>query len=69
MSLEKLLELSSNFELDDELTPIQAWNQLRMHPNFEGLEVNGLKRLTQDMLKHVKCHGYEESEDFLNDFG
>ncbi|KAF2116509.1 hypothetical protein BDV96DRAFT_572268 [Lophiotrema nucula] len=58
LSLEKLLSLSSNFELSDEITPVQAWHQIRSHPDFDGVGVNGLKRLTEDMLKHVKCYGF-----------
>ncbi|KAF2465855.1 uncharacterized protein BDR25DRAFT_306370 [Lindgomyces ingoldianus] len=58
LGLEKLLNLSSNFELSDELTPVQAWHQIRSHPDFESIEVPSLRRLTEDMLKHVKCYGF-----------
>ncbi|KAF2740909.1 hypothetical protein EJ04DRAFT_518125 [Polyplosphaeria fusca] len=79
IGLEKLLSLSSNFELADELTPVQAWHQIRTHPDFEGVPVPHLKRFTEDMLKHVKCYGYEDNfslnstscsgDEFLSDFG
>jgi len=58
MSLEKLLELSSNFELTDELTPVQAWHLIRSHPSFEAMEITRLKTLTQELLNHIECHGY-----------
>jgi hypothetical protein len=60
LGLEKLLSLSQNIELSDELTPVQAWNQIRCHPDFDAVDVGGLRRLTEDMLKHVKCYGYDD---------
>ncbi|ORX97848.1 hypothetical protein BCR34DRAFT_607111 [Clohesyomyces aquaticus] len=60
LGLEKLLSLSSNFELTDELTPVQAWQQIRSHPDFAAVEVPSLRKLTEDMLKHVKCYGYAD---------
>lgn len=61
MGLEKLLSLSGSIPLTDELTPVQAWHQIRTHPEFENMEVGGLRKLTQDMLKNVKCHGYDNN--------
>ncbi|KAF2659381.1 hypothetical protein K491DRAFT_689253 [Lophiostoma macrostomum CBS 122681] len=69
LGLEKLLELSQNIELEDELTPVQAWNQIRCHPDFDAVDVGGLRRLTEGMLKHVKCYGFGaviETEVFGN---
>ncbi|KAF2177238.1 hypothetical protein K469DRAFT_697436 [Zopfia rhizophila CBS 207.26] len=69
LGLEKLLSLSSNFELEDELTPVQAWHQIRSHPDFESIEVSNLRRLTEDMLKHIKCYGFGaviDTETFEN---
>lgn len=71
LGLEKLLSLSSNFELSDEITPVQAWHQIRSHPDFQNVGVGELRRLTEDMRKHVKCYGYEDDSapGFLNEFG
>ncbi|KFY82755.1 hypothetical protein V498_08474, partial [Pseudogymnoascus sp. VKM F-4517 (FW-2822)] len=55
--LEKLLNLSQTLELDSEVTPVQAWNYIRRHPRFEGLEIERLRSLTRKLLKQVKCHG------------
>ncbi|OBT45141.1 hypothetical protein VE00_04298 [Pseudogymnoascus sp. WSF 3629] len=55
--LEKLLNLSQTLELDGEVTPVQAWNYIRRHPRFEGLEMERLQSLTRKLLKEVKCHG------------
>ncbi|KAF2263390.1 hypothetical protein CC78DRAFT_274092 [Lojkania enalia] len=58
LGLEKLLSLSSNFELTDELTPVQAWHQLRSHPDFDSIEISQLRKLTEEMLKNIKCYGF-----------
>jgi hypothetical protein len=59
--LERLLTLSSHVPVaDDEMTPVQAWNQIRSHPNYHNVGVGGLRRLTEDMSKHVKCYGYDD---------
>jgi hypothetical protein len=69
LGLEKLLSLSSNIPLTDEVTPVQAWHQIRSHPDFDSVEVPSLRRMTEDMLKHVKCYGYEEQHGYVNEFG
>ncbi|KAF1997697.1 hypothetical protein P154DRAFT_524575 [Amniculicola lignicola CBS 123094] len=56
--LQTLLSLSDNLPLSDELTPVQAWQQIRSHPDFSAVGVPGLRRLTEDMLKNVKCYGF-----------
>ncbi|PSN63756.1 hypothetical protein BS50DRAFT_590771 [Corynespora cassiicola Philippines] len=58
LGLENLLSLSTHFDLTDEITPVQAWHYIRSHPDFENINVSGLRKLTEDMLKHVKCHGF-----------
>jgi hypothetical protein len=56
--IERLLELSSTIPMiDGELTPVQAWDQLRKHPHFEKLELARLERLKDTLVKHVKCYG------------
>ncbi|KAK9242887.1 hypothetical protein V1506DRAFT_555796 [Lipomyces tetrasporus] len=56
--LERLLALSTNLDLADELTPVQAWNYVRQHPAFDGSDIDLLRRLTGKLLEHVKCHGF-----------
>ncbi|OCL14809.1 hypothetical protein AOQ84DRAFT_370950 [Glonium stellatum] len=56
--LERLLELSSNLNLGDEVTPIQAWNYIRQHPSFAGMELDRLRKLTSRLMKEVKCYGF-----------
>ncbi|KAF2499709.1 hypothetical protein BU16DRAFT_524164 [Lophium mytilinum] len=59
LGLERLLELSSNIELgDDEMTPVQAWNYVRNHDAFAQIDVQLLRKLTQDLLGAVKCYGF-----------
>ncbi|KAF2712748.1 hypothetical protein K504DRAFT_427344 [Pleomassaria siparia CBS 279.74] len=59
LGLEKLLSLSFNFELQDgEVTPVQAWQQLREHPEFGGLEIARLRELVGELGKGAKCHGF-----------
>ncbi|KAF2798912.1 hypothetical protein K505DRAFT_266757 [Melanomma pulvis-pyrius CBS 109.77] len=59
IGLEKLLSLSFNFELDDgEVTPVQAWQQIRAHPEFGALEVKNLRWLVEELGKGAKCHGF-----------
>ncbi|KAK9428306.1 hypothetical protein V1505DRAFT_219832 [Lipomyces doorenjongii] len=56
--LERLLALSSILELKDEVTPVQAWNYIRQHPAFDGIDLDLLGGLTRKLLKHVTCHGF-----------
>ena len=59
IGIERLLELSESVPLDEgELTPVQAWDKLRRHPEFGSLEVERLKTLEQALLKGVKCYGW-----------
>ena len=55
--IERLLELSDTIPLDGELTPVQAWNQIRKHQHYSGLEVERLEGLKMALLAHVKCYG------------
>ncbi|KAB2574306.1 AP-1-like transcription factor YAP3 [Lasiodiplodia theobromae] len=56
--LDRLLDLSSNLPLAEEITPVQAWNHIRCHPEFNRLEVQRLQDLASKLLKHVECHGF-----------
>lgn len=56
-SIQTLLDLSANLELDDEITPVEAWNQLRNHPRFPWLDLQALERLKRELGAKVKCYG------------
>ncbi|KAJ4302717.1 hypothetical protein N0V90_001607 [Kalmusia sp. IMI 367209] len=56
--VERLLALSSSIPLDGEMTPVQAWDQIRRHPQYETLEWARLERLKAALLAHVKCYGF-----------
>lgn len=59
VGIERLLELSASVPVPDgELTPVQAWDALRRHPEFGGLEVGRLKRLEERLVGGIKCYGY-----------
>jgi hypothetical protein len=61
VGIERLLELSASVPIPDgELTPVQAWDAVRRHPQFAGLEVGRLKRLEERLLGGIKCFGYVE---------
>ena len=56
--IEKLLELSTNVPLNDgEITPVQAWDALKKHPQFGGMEMERLRALLETLVKGVKCYG------------
>ena len=57
-SLSKLLQLSRTFELDEEITIVQAWYILRQHPQFQHITHEVLSHLYQSISKDVKCYGY-----------
>ena len=44
--------------MEDEVTPVQAWNYIRRHPSFDSIDVERLRKLTGKLLKEVKCYGY-----------
>jgi len=54
--IERLLELSDTICLDGELTPVQAWNHIRKHQHYDGLEIERLEGLKQALLAHIKCY-------------
>src|SRR5690242_15664970 len=56
-SLDKLLVLSSAFGLENEVTPVQAWQQLCGY--LEG-HSRGLRELAGALLEHVRCYGLVE---------
>ncbi|KAF2825152.1 hypothetical protein CC86DRAFT_325049 [Ophiobolus disseminans] len=57
--IEQLLQLSASVPLfEGELTPVQAWDRVRRHPEFGKLEVERLERMKYTLLKAVKCYGF-----------
>ncbi|OJD35301.1 uncharacterized protein BKCO1_1800069 [Diplodia corticola] len=58
VGLDRLLDLSSHLRLEEEITPVQAWNYISRHPSFSGLGLQRLRELTSRLLKHVECHGF-----------
>jgi len=57
-SLERLLELSNNLGMGfGTLTPIQAWQRVREHPQFSILSPEKLQELIAILSKEMKCHG------------
>ncbi|EXJ60924.1 hypothetical protein A1O7_05077 [Cladophialophora yegresii CBS 114405] len=57
IELEKLLDFSDRLSLEGEITPVEAWQRIRQHPNFEGLTRDGLETLKQTLLPEVTCYG------------
>ncbi|KAI1047858.1 hypothetical protein LB505_012253 [Fusarium chuoi] len=55
--LERLLTLAPDLSNEDEMTPIQAWNDIRCRPNFGGFSTSSLGSLAAKLMKAAKCHG------------
>jgi hypothetical protein len=57
--IERLLKLAESMpKKDHELTPVQAWDLLRKHPEFGMLEVERLGVLKSTLVQGIKCYGY-----------
>ncbi|KAL1649712.1 hypothetical protein SLS61_006368 [Didymella pomorum] len=56
-SLDNLLSLSSAFDLEHEVTPIQAWQHLCGFFELGAVDMNGFRKLADMLLEHVKCYG------------
>ncbi|KAI8713976.1 hypothetical protein NCS52_01116700 [Fusarium sp. LHS14.1] len=56
--LERLLTLAPDLSDEGEMTPVQAWNNIRCRPNFGGLNARSLGILAEKLKKAVKCHGF-----------
>lgn len=57
IELEKLLDFSDKLSLDGEITPVEAWQRIRQHPNFEGMTRDRLEALKATLLPEVTCYG------------
>ncbi|KAI4161690.1 MAG: hypothetical protein LQ342_004698 [Letrouitia transgressa] len=55
--IKELLNLSSSINLEGEITPVEAWHQLRQHPEFSKLDKWGLEKLKADLSASVRCCG------------
>lgn len=55
--IERLLALSTSFQLQGEITPVQAWYRLKQHPRFSEISEAQIARLRQMMSNDVKCYG------------
>ncbi|KAI0196941.1 hypothetical protein F4808DRAFT_463840 [Astrocystis sublimbata] len=67
-SLHNLLNLSSELCPETEITPIQAWHQIRSQPSFGGLEAQNLWALAQRLRDAATCHGFGAvvTQDFFH---
>jgi hypothetical protein len=58
-TLAQLLHLSSCVPLaDGEVTPIQAWEYVRQHEGFAGLEMERWEALKEKLVGAVRCYGF-----------
>ena len=55
--LTRLLAAAPDIARPGEITPIQAWNDLKSRPLFGGLDVKSLMHLADTLRDAVKCHG------------
>ncbi|KAJ6057170.1 uncharacterized protein N7446_008068 [Penicillium canescens] len=55
---DRLLALSEELVLEDELSPTQAWFHLVQQPWTSRLDLDILRRLSSSLLKLIKCHGF-----------
>ncbi|KIW18148.1 hypothetical protein PV08_02436 [Exophiala spinifera] len=58
VELEKLLEFSDRLSLDGEITPVEAWQRVRLHPKFPDLTMAGLDDIRAKLVPEVKCYGF-----------
>ncbi|USP78895.1 hypothetical protein yc1106_06169 [Curvularia clavata] len=58
-NLSQLLALSAQIPLaDDEVTPIQAWEFVRRHEGFGGLDLARWEALKEKLVAAVRCYGF-----------
>ncbi|KAF7541572.1 hypothetical protein G7Z17_g11911 [Cylindrodendrum hubeiense] len=56
--LSTLLDLSKKLDLDGEVTPVMAWGMLLAHPRAQELGVQDFQRLTDELVRKVRCYGF-----------
>jgi hypothetical protein len=57
VELERLLSLSQQLGLTNEITPVQAWQQLVSHPKYAQVTREKIEALCQQLLLNVRCQG------------
>ncbi|KAL4882964.1 hypothetical protein BJY04DRAFT_31513 [Aspergillus karnatakaensis] len=57
-TLDRLLQLSSQLPIGEELTPIQIWAHLCQSGWVESAQPQQRMAVAEELLNHVKCHGY-----------
>ena len=57
VDLNSLLDLSSKFNLDGEITPVMAWGMVLAHPRFPEMRQEDFQRLVGDLKDKVQCYG------------
>lgn len=55
--IKELLNLSSGFHLEGEITPVEAWHRLRQHPGFRRLDRRSIDSLKIELSAAVQCLG------------
>jgi hypothetical protein len=56
--IERLFHLSSSLNLCGEITPVEAWNRIWLHPLAGGLTAEGLATLEGNLKGLITCYGY-----------
>lgn len=57
VEFDRLFELSRKLDLDGEITPVQAWNQIKSHRRFQNLTPTGLEELQRAISTKISCFG------------
>lgn len=55
--IERLFELSANLGLEGEITPVEAWNRIWMHPMAGKLTAQGLLNMQTELKQLICCYG------------
>ncbi|CRG83085.1 hypothetical protein PISL3812_00433 [Talaromyces islandicus] len=58
VEFDRLFELSRKLDLDGEITPVQAWNQIKSHSRFQDLTPAGLEALQKAISSKISCFGF-----------
>ena len=61
--IDKLLALAGTFQLNGEITPVQAWYRLITNPKCTQMAHNPqwILKLKEQISRDVKCYGYVKS--------
>ncbi|KAL9023789.1 MAG: hypothetical protein Q9196_006971, partial [Gyalolechia fulgens] len=52
-----LLNLSLSFNLEGEITPVEAWHRLHQHRSFARLDKWAIEKIKADLSANVRCEG------------